>query len=144
MWFKWFRRRMRAEKIRECIERYPLPDGFVGRLARENGWSLDYALRVVVEYRRFLYLISVNGPGTPSKRVDTAWHLHLIATRSYRGLERELGFEIDHDPGFEGSVEEAAFFDRQYLTTLERYYDLFGEDPPADIWGYSLIKETNV
>src|SRR5688572_29636615 len=57
---------------------------FTQRLARENGWSDDYARRVVEEYRRFLFLASAAGhPVSPSEDVDQAWHLHLTYSRSY-------------------------------------------------------------
>src|SRR5690242_10295867 len=51
---------------------------FSCRLARDNGWSHDYACRVIAEYKRFCYLALVAGhPVTPSEEVDQAWHLHL-------------------------------------------------------------------
>ena len=57
---------------------------FERRLSRENGWSREYARRVVDEYRRFVLLAMEAGHVvTPSEEVDQAWHLHLIYTRSY-------------------------------------------------------------
>lgn len=57
---------------------------FADRLARENGWSLGFAERVVVEYKKFVFLCMTAGhPCTPSEHVDQAWHLHLAYTRSY-------------------------------------------------------------
>ncbi len=57
---------------------------FVTRLARENGWSQDYANRVVGEYKRFAFLTVAAGHSvTPSNQVDQAWHLHLMYTQSY-------------------------------------------------------------
>ena len=43
------------------IEEFPLDETggalpFTARLARENGWSQDYANRVVGEYKRFAFL----------------------------------------------------------------------------------------
>jgi len=44
---------------------------FTQRLARENGWSLGFAQRVVEEYRRFLYLaLRASHSVTPSDAVD--------------------------------------------------------------------------
>ena len=74
---------------------------FTERLARENDWSLGFAVRVVQEYMRFIYLAATaSHQVTPSDAVDQAWHLHLIYTRSYwddlcRGV---LGRPIHHGP----------------------------------------------
>lgn len=57
---------------------------FTARLARENGWTIGRAGRVVDEYRRFVLLALTAGHAvTPSEDVDQAWHLHLAFTRDY-------------------------------------------------------------
>jgi hypothetical protein len=38
------------------IGEYRMDGRFEEKLARENGWSLEFAARVVREYRRFAYL----------------------------------------------------------------------------------------
>jgi hypothetical protein len=54
---------------------------FTARLARENGWPIGYADRVVDEYRRFVFLAMTAGHEvTPSDQVDQVWHLHLTYT----------------------------------------------------------------
>lgn len=109
---------------------------FERRLARENGWSREFARRVVGEYRRFVLLAMEAGHVvTPSEEVDQAWHLHLIYTRSYwEGLCREvLGRPLHHGPTQGGSSEQAKYIDC-YEQTLASYKRLFGEQPPADIW----------
>lgn len=46
---------------------------FSDRLARENRWSIDYARRVVAEYKRFMFLAAVaEHQVTPSEDVDEA------------------------------------------------------------------------
>lgn len=51
---------------------------FAGRLARENGWSREYAAQVLLEYRRFCFLaVTQHHAATPSDAVDQVWHLHL-------------------------------------------------------------------
>ncbi len=109
---------------------------FCARLARENGWSMARARRVVAEYQRFLFLAMVAGhPVTPSEAVDQVWHLHLVYTRSYwDSLCRDiLGRPLHHGPTRGGS-EEAARFDRQYRDTLASYERVFAEPVPPDIW----------
>ncbi|MEZ5163668.1 MAG: hypothetical protein R2688_07940 [Fimbriimonadaceae bacterium] len=57
---------------------------FIKRLARENGWSIDFSQRVFEEYKRFAYLCMVSDqPCTPSDEVDQAWHLHMLYVESY-------------------------------------------------------------
>jgi uncharacterized protein (TIGR04222 family) len=109
---------------------------FARRLARENGWSLAYAERVIVEYKRFLLLASEAGHVvSPSEQVDQAWHLHLTYTRSYwDGLCRDLlGRPLHHGPTKGGAAEQAKFIDL-YNQTLASYERIFGEPPPGDIW----------
>src|SRR5262245_63811110 len=87
---------------------------FARRLARENGWDLLYAERVIAEYKRFLLLACEAGHVvSPSEDVDQAWHLHLTYTRSYwDGLCREvLGRPLHHGPTKGGAAEQAKFID---------------------------------
>lgn len=117
----------------------PLP--FRKRLARENGWSVSYADRVVEEYKRFLFLCCEAGHVcTPSEDVDEAWHLHLVYTRSYweRLCPEVLGKPLHHDPTSGGEAQDAKF-DDCYSKTRESYQRFFGE-PPQDIWPSNEIR----
>lgn len=109
---------------------------FAKRLARENGWTQEYTDRVMVEYRRFLYLGCVCGHKvSPSEAVDQAWHLHLTYTDSYwtRLCGETLGRPFHHGPS-RGGKEQAQLFDGLYDKTFESYEREFGSPPPADIW----------
>ena len=69
------------------IKRFELDDpeislSFTDRLARENGWTIDYSIRTIVEYKKFMFLMTIaNHPLTPSDQVDQVWHLHLLYTQ---------------------------------------------------------------
>lgn len=125
--------------IWEKLKKFPIDDPTAHkplsmRLAREQEWSHEHALRVVEEYRKFLFLCAVcPHMVTPSLQVDEAWHLHLLYTRSY--LEelclKTLGMLIHHMPS-KGDDEEKGFADT-YVRTLQQYTKYFGE-PPEDIW----------
>ena len=109
---------------------------FSARLARENGWTRGFALRVVEQYKRFVFLAMVaSHEVTPSDEVDEAWHLHLTYTHSYwNGLCRDvLGKSLHHVPTRGGSAD-AARHHAQYEQTLASYRELFGQAAPADIW----------
>ncbi len=130
-----------ADDLRARIQAFRLdePDSvfpFSARLARENGWSREHALRVVEEYKRFVYLAMAAGhPVTPSVEVDQAWHLHLTYTRSYweEMCGRVLCRPLHHEPTRGGRAEGAKFTD-WYARTLHSYRDAFGAPPPSDIW----------
>lgn len=109
---------------------------FSRRLARDNKWSHAYALDVVAEYKRFVYLTCISGTVlTPSEDVDLVWHLHLIYTRDYwdRFCSGVLGRKLHHNPTQGGPREDAKFFDA-YSGTLALYEREFGAPPPERIW----------
>jgi uncharacterized protein (TIGR04222 family) len=115
---------------------------FAQRLARENGWSLTFAERVVDEYKRFIFMAMVAGHEvTPSDEVDEAWHLHLTYTRSYwDGLCRGvLGKPLHHIPTRGGPSERARHV-AQYERTLATYEKYFRHGAPPDIWPLAEIR----
>jgi hypothetical protein len=109
---------------------------FTQRLARENGWSVGFARRVVEEYRRFLYLaLRAGHPVTPSDEVDQAWHLHLVYSRSYWDelCAQVLQHRLHHGPTRGGPAEDDRFLEA-YEATRASYQRCFGTPPPADLW----------
>lgn len=109
---------------------------FTARLARENGWSIGRAVRVVDEYRRFVFLAMTAGESvTPSEDVDQAWHLHLAYTHDYweAFCGDVLRAPLHHGPT-RGGGAEATRYDLQYRRTLAAYAAAFDAPPPADIW----------
>ncbi|MFM8579143.1 MAG: TIGR04222 domain-containing membrane protein [Planctomycetaceae bacterium] len=124
--------RIVAHRLDDSIARLT----FTARLARENGWTIGHALRVVHEYRRFIFLARTAAHQvTPSEEVDQAWHLHLVYTRDYWDIlcHDVLGGPLHHGPT-RGGAHECDRFDDQYRRTLSTYAEVFDETPPADIW----------
>ena len=112
---------------------------FSQRLANDKGWSLEYTLRVIAEYKKFAFLaVAAGHPVTPSEQIDQVWHLHLTYTRSYwdKFCSEILQTPLHHDPTRGGEAEEQKFED-WYAKTLESYERFFGERPPAEIWSAS-------
>jgi uncharacterized protein (TIGR04222 family) len=108
---------------------------FIQRLARDHRWSLEYAWRVVIEYKRFAFLaVAAGHPVTPSEDVDEAWHLHLVYTKSYwdEFCPNVLGKQLHHHPTTGGESERDKHID-WYANTLASYEKIFGP-APADIW----------
>ncbi|MFB2937583.1 TIGR04222 domain-containing membrane protein [Aerosakkonemataceae cyanobacterium BLCC-F154] len=109
---------------------------FSKKLAKDNGWSLRYAQKVISEYKKFAFLAVVAGhPVAPSDQVDQVWHLHLSYTRSYwqEFCLKVLQFPLHHEPS-RGGLSEQLKLDDWYNRTLESYEKFFGETPPIDIW----------
>jgi len=133
------------------IEHFELDDPdaaltFSERLARENGWSMQYTLRCIQEYKRFIFLICViDHPLTPSDEIDQVWHLHLLYTQSYwiDFCQHTLGKQIHHGPTKGGEKEQNKFTD-WYAKTKESYKRLFDEDTPDDIWPDSTIRFSTI
>ena len=109
---------------------------FSVRLAAENDWTIEFALRAILEYKRFA-LLAVTSPEimTPPDAVDQVWHLHLTFTRSYweNFCPRVLGFALHHEPTQGGEMEEQRFLSA-YRATIDRYRAVFGSLPPKDLW----------
>jgi hypothetical protein len=134
---------MTAEQaeLYERIQAFSLnqPDAqlsFSKRLARDNGWSLQYARQVIEEYKKFAFLAVVAGhPVTPSDQVDQAWHLHLTYTRSYweEFCSQVLRTPLHHEPTLGGETENQKF-DDWYSKTLESYERFFKTKPPVAVW----------
>ena len=108
---------------------------FARRLAREQGWTLDFARRAIDEYRRFCFLACISPHEvTPSDAVDEVWHLHLCYTRDYwkQFCPQVLGRALHHGPT-QGGREESWRYREQYATTIALYEDYFGA-APQDLW----------
>jgi hypothetical protein len=128
-------------KLWSLINAFELDDDtssltFSDRLARENEWSKEFALRAIEEYKKFMFLIcTINLPLTPSDEVDQVWHLHLLYTQSYwkEFCARILKREVHHGPTKGGTQENNKFSD-WYSKTLLYYKEKFKLDPPIDLW----------
>lgn len=132
---------MKNEKLWIKIKNFNLDDEnsdfpFSKRLARDNNWKIEFALKSILEYKKFIYLCCISEKQiTPSDAVDQVWHLHLTYTKSYwKTLCKEtLGKEIHHNPTKGGAVERSKF-SNCYDFTFEIYKYEFKETPPYDIW----------
>ncbi|MBD1924828.1 hypothetical protein H6F74_00805 [Trichocoleus sp. FACHB-90] len=128
-------------KLYQSIQEFSLDDAdaafpFSQRLARENGWTVEYTQQVIDEYKKFIFLaVIAEHPVTPSDQVDQVWHLHLTYTRSYwdEFCAKILQKPLHHNPTRGGSSEQENFY-RFYNETLISYEKFFGQRPPSDIW----------
>jgi hypothetical protein len=136
-------------KLWSKIATYQLDDPdsefkFSDRLVQENlGWTRVYALRVMEEYKRFIFLGCRSvGPVTPSDEVDQVWHLHMLYTRQYEEFCNLIGRKFHHGPT-KGGKQEDDTYEEQYEYTKYLYYEMFGQYPPVDIWPLSIERFYN-
>ncbi|MBD2485637.1 TIGR04222 domain-containing membrane protein [Planktothrix sp. FACHB-1365] len=109
---------------------------FTQKLAREQGWSLDYTNRAIEEYKKFVFLAIVADHGVcPSEQVDQVWHLHLTYTKSYweEFCPNVLQRPLHHEPT-KGGYSQRLKHLYNYNKTLESYKHFFRQFPPVDIW----------
>jgi hypothetical protein len=134
-------------ELQERLTEFSFDDPLVERpfsvqLAEENGWTPEFTLRAIEEYRRFLYLAVIcDHPVVPSQVVDKVWHLHLLHARCYwNNLCRDLlGRPIYHTPSVGGSAAQGELR-THYLSTLASYRRAFGT-PPGEIWPAPVEEE---
>jgi hypothetical protein len=115
---------------------------FTDRLARDNGWTIEFTLRTIEEYRKFIYLICISNQAlTPSDQVDQVWHLHLLYTQSYWHdlCNNTIKRQIHHGPTQGGKMEMIKYFDH-YENTKVIYFEEFKSIPPIDIWPSSEVR----
>ncbi len=109
---------------------------FSKRLMALQGWSASYTKSAIDEYKKFIYLCCVSPHGaSPPEVVDEVWHLHLTYTTDYwlNFCRDTLHRDIHHHPSA-GGVEEKLRHIVWYEQTLEIYRQIFGEEPPPNIW----------
>jgi hypothetical protein len=132
---------MQNRVLLETLMTFPLDTGrgrpsIVDKLCLANGWTRSHALRVVHEYRRFLYLCATFPDRLlPPGDVDQVWQLHLCYTQSYweELCMKILKRPLHHQPVLHGREERARAY-VWYQRARRRYQQEFGEPPPADIW----------
>ncbi|QNA99206.1 glycine-rich domain-containing protein-like [Massilia sp. Se16.2.3] len=97
-----------------------------------EGWSLEKANAMEIEYRRFLYLMKAfpNEQTAPLVDVDTFWHYHILDTMKYaRDCDQAFGYFLHHYPyvGMEG--EDGAEVQQEAGQRMRDLYEsTFGED----------------
>lgn len=133
------------------IKKFELDDpevalSFTDRLARENDWTMEYAVRAILEYKKFIFLLTISkSPLTPSDQVDQVWHLHLLYTQSYWEdfCEKTINKKIHHGPT-KGGNDEKDKFTNWYEKTKELYLAIFKIEIPQDIWPPSEIRFSEI
>jgi hypothetical protein len=97
-----------------------------------EGWSLEQANAVELEYRRFLYLMKKfpEAGAAPRTDVDIFWHYHILDTAKYaEDCQAVFGHFLHHFPyvGLRGG-HDLELHQRAGERMRELYESTFGED----------------
>ena len=131
----------RFEAVHEAVMQLDLSPikGKLMHAASGEGWSLEKASAVEVEYRRFLCLVAAFPEESiaPVVDVDTFWHYHILDTMKYAAdCQQAFGYFVHHYPyvGLHGEDDEQSRLDGGERTR-RLYAQMFGEAaarPAAD------------
>jgi len=131
------------EKIDQYFDKFCNETNYVNRLGQENNWDFIYTIRVIEEYKKFLFVYALDKkPISPPHPIDEAWHIHILYTKKYfEELTPILGKVLHHEPE-SGKKEENEItkLKNWYDSTINRYRNLFGKEP-SDIW--TVVKKMN-
>lgn len=138
-------------KLWNDIKNFELDDvnislSFTDRLARENGWTIEFSIRAILEYKKFIFLLTIaKHPLTPSDQVDQVWHLHLLYTQSYWDdfCDNTIKRKIHHGPTQGGETEKNKYTN-WYESTKLLYLEVFKIEAPKDIWPSSSIRFSEI
>lgn len=108
-----------------------LTDSFEACLRKQDDWTPEVATRLTLEYRRFLYFLSIaNKPLFPLISVDRAGSLHKSFVDDYVTFCKAI---IRRQPQALVVLNPAAQIST-YGVTLALYRQEFGSLPSWDIW----------
>lgn len=107
-------------------------NNFIQRIMKENRWSLEYTLRVIDEYKKFIYLGLIS-PVEPSYEIDQVWHTHILYTKDYMKMCKMLNIDYFHHNPKSKKDKYNKNFDG-YQLTKELYLQMYEILPPKDIW----------
>jgi hypothetical protein len=110
-------------------------EAFALKFEKSQGWNREYALDVIQEYKKFLFLAVVcDHMVSPAQDIDEVWHQHMLFTRQWPGFCSEvLEYELHHTPDL-GIQSQNIGFQDAYRKTYLAYIQHFGL-PPTKIWG---------
>jgi hypothetical protein len=104
----------------------------IEQMIKKYGWDNEYALDVMIEYRRFLVLRRENIYVSPSDDVDLFWHQHILNTGHYNGYCKErFGIMIHHSPTDADDQKER---NKRLVNTYIAYLTKYNEKPNPKIW----------
>ncbi len=124
----------------------PFTKIFAAKIAKKHNWDIDFAMRAIIEYKKFIYLGIVSDfLVTPSKYIDVVWHEHILFSRGYREFCSEIiDYTFDHSPELVSTKDQTGEFSAQYADTIKLYTVEFGQEPPDDIWDITKYDKRKV
>ena len=113
-------------------------------LVQKEGYSPAKAADLAEEYRKYLILVKTGLNPVPSKKVDDAWHAHILHTQKYRtDMKAVFGHFIHHEPANllleqSGMKEQKSEMDNKYTDTKMQICDYFGR-VNEEAWSKDIV-----
>ena len=104
----------------------------VAVLVQRDGYSPTKAAELAEEYRKYLALVGTGLQPVPSKKVDDAWHAHILNTKNYAADTQALfGHFLHHEPANlllneQGLQEQKSSMDNMFVSTKMQICDFYG------------------
>ena len=77
----------------------------VAVLVQRDGYSPTKVAELAEEYRKCLALVGAGLQPVPSKKVDDAWHAHMLNTKKYAADTQALAGQPSPKPGGHAGAE---------------------------------------
>ena len=119
-------------------------DPVMALLVQKEGYSPAKAADLAEEYRKYLILVKTGLNPVPSKKVDDAWHAHILHTQKYRtDMKAIFGHFIHHEPANllleqSGMKEQKNEMDNKYADTKMQICDYFGR-VNEEAWSKNIV-----
>jgi len=114
-------------------------DAVVSVLVEKDKYTPGKAAELTEEYRKYLALASSGHNPVPSKKVDDAWHAHILNTKKYQADTKSLfGQVLHHEPANllleqQGMREQKSSMDNMLSHTKMQLCDYYGRVDEA-VW----------
>jgi hypothetical protein len=107
------------------------------------GCNQVLAQRLIIEYRRFIYLACISDEAMPSNMIHKVCQIHAYFAKDYTDFSKKIGkkFICKQSIDVVGSIYDEEDFSiiEPYIKTMELYRREFGHNPPSDIWPTPVI-----
>jgi uncharacterized protein YeeX (DUF496 family) len=108
----------------------------INYVKKEYKWNTSFAGKVVYEYKRFMYLRSIDSNCSPSDSIDQFWKVHILYTENYNSFCIEnFGKFIHHNPDTSLDQESKQ---KTISKTIKLYMRTYPSVTYPDVWDINL------
>jgi len=108
----------------------------INYVKKEYKWNTRFAGKVVYEYKRFMYLRSLDSDCSPSDSIDQFWKVHILYTENYNRFCIENFGKFIHHNSDESLDQE--FKQKTIGRTIKLYMKTYPSVTYPDVWDINL------